>query len=235
MKPTLSRLPWCLLTVSLLFVPSAKAQDTPSPISVVQSKMRFDFEPQVQFVLPLSNSSAKQLRCNVKIELLDSENKVVSSGNAEIAVDPGNFLNNLVVGEAGLPTKSPSELATYRLRYSVAPAGESNFAPFKGIVQLGRIMTNPFQIRTSSMAQVRPGTKYPVRVRIENPFSGHPCPGMEVVASLKLYLLDSGDDEPKPMIRKAKSDSEGYALFSFDLPPGHKSDEGEITISVRRG
>jgi hypothetical protein len=61
MKPTLSRLPWCLLIVSLLFLPSAKAQDNPSPISVVQSKMRFDFEPLVQFVLPLSNSSGKLL------------------------------------------------------------------------------------------------------------------------------------------------------------------------------
>src|SRR5271169_3691327 len=221
MKPTLSRLPWCLLTVSLLFVPSAKAQDTPSPISVVQSKMRFDFEPQVQFVLPLSNSSAKQLRGNVKIELLDSENKVVSSGNSEIAVDPGNFLNNLVVGEAGLPTKSPSELATYRLKYTVVPTGESAFVPFEGIVQLGRIMTNPFQIRTSSMGQVRPGTKYPVRVRIENPYTAHPYAGIEVVASLKLHLSDFANEEPKPIVRKAKSDAEGYAVFSFDLPLGH--------------
>jgi alpha-2-macroglobulin-like protein len=189
----------------------------------------------VQFVLPLSNSSGKHLRGNVKIELLDSENKVVSSGNSEIDVGPGNFLNNLVVGEAGLPTKSPSVLATYRLKYSLVPAGDSTFAPFEGIVQLGRIITNPYQIRTSSMAQVRPGTKYPVRVRIENPFNGHPCPGMEVVASLKLRLSDSGDEEPKPTIRKAKSDAEGYAIFSFDLPPGHKYDEGEVTISVRRG
>lgn len=235
MKPTLRRLPWCLLIVSLASLLSARAQNNTSPISVVQSKMRFDFEPQVQFVLPLSNSSEKQLRGNVKIELLDSESKVVSSGNLEIAVDPGNFLNNLIVGEAGLPTKSPSELATYRLRYSVVPTEGSAFPPFEGIVQLGTIMTDPYQIRTSSMAQIRPGTGYTVRARIENPFSGHPCPGMEAVASLKLQLSDSRGDEPKPIIRKAKSDAEGYAVFSFDLPAGHKYDEGEVTISVRRG
>jgi hypothetical protein len=219
----------------LVFLLSAKAQDAASPISVVQSKMRFDFEPQVQFVLPLSNSSRKQLRGNVKIEFLDSENKVVSSGNSEIVVDPGNFLNNLVVGEAGLPSKSPSGLATYRLRYSVVPAGDSAFAPLEGIVQFGRIMTNPYQIRTSSMEQVRPGTQYPVRVRIENPYTGHPCRGMGVVASLQLHRADSADDERKPILRKAKSDTQGYAVFSFDLPPGHKYDEGEVTISVRRG
>ena len=235
MKPTLSRLPWCLLIVSLLFVPSAKAQDNPSPISVVQSKMRFDFEPLVQFVLPLSNSSGKPFKGNVKLELLDSEDKVLSSGNSEISIDPGNLLNNLVVGESGLPTKSPSELATYRLKYTVVPAGDSAFAPFEGIVQLGRIMTNPYQIRTSSLGQVRPGTKYPVRVRIENPYTAHPYAGIEVVASLKLHLSDFADEEPKPILRKAKSDAEGYAVFSFDLPPGHKYDEGEITVSVRRG
>ena len=235
MKPTLSRLPWCLLIVSLLFLPSAKAQDNPSPISVVQSKMRFDFEPLVQFVLPLSNSSGKPFKGNVKLELLDSEDKVLSSGNSEISIDPGNFLNNLVVGESGLPTKSPSELATYRLKYTVAPVGDSAFAPFEGIVQLGRIMTNPYQIRTSSLGQVRPGTKYPVRVRIENPYTAHPYAGIEVVASLKLQLADSADEEPKPVLRKTKSDAEGYAVFSFDLPPGHKYDEGEITVSVRRG
>jgi hypothetical protein len=235
MKPTVSRLPWCLLIVSLLFVPSARAQDNPSPISVVQSKMRFDFEPMVQFVLPLSNSSGKSFKGNVKLEVLDSEDKALSSGNSEISIDPGNFLNNLVVGESGLPTKSPSELATYRLKYTVVPAGDSAFAPFEGIVQLGRIMTNPYQIRTSSLGQVRPGTKYPVRVRIENPYTAHPYAGIEVVASLKLHLADSADEEPKPVLRKTKSDAEGYAVFSFDLPPGHKYDEGEITVSVRRG
>jgi A-macroglobulin TED domain/Alpha-2-macroglobulin family/MG2 domain/Carboxypeptidase regulatory-like domain/A-macroglobulin receptor binding domain len=235
MKPTLSRLPWCLLMVSLLFLPSAKAQDNPSPISVVQSKMRFDFEPQVQFALPLSNSSAKSFKGSVKLELLDSEDKVLSSGNSEISIDPGNCLNNLVVGESGLPTKSPSELATYRLKYTVVPAGDSAFAPFEGIVQLGSIMTNPYQIRTSSLGQARPGTKYPVRVRIENPYTAHPYAGVEVVASLKLHLSDFADEEPKPILRKAKSDAEGYAVFSFDLPPGPKYDEGEITVSVRRG
>ena len=235
MKPTLSRLPWCLLIVSLLFVPSAKAQDHPSSISVVQSKMRLDFEPLVQFVLPLSNSSGKSFKGNVKLEVLDSEDKVLSSGNSEISIDPGDFLNNLVVCESGLPTKSPSELATYRLKYTVIPAGDSAFAPFAGIVQLGRIMTNPFQIRTSSLGQVRPGTKYPVRVRIENPYTAHPYAGIEVVASLKLHLADSADEEPKPVLRKTKSDAEGYAVFSFDLPPAHKYDEGEITVSVCRG
>src|ERR1700688_4642751 len=134
MKFTLKGLRWCLSVVSLVSLLSAKAQDHPSSISVVESKMRFDFEPQVQFVLPLSNTSGKQLRATVKIELLDNENKVASTGNSEIAIEPGNFLNNLIVGAAGLPTKSPSELATYRLRYSVVPAEESAFAPFEGIV-----------------------------------------------------------------------------------------------------
>jgi len=96
MKPTLSRLPWCLLIVSLVVLPSAKAQDNPSPISVVQSKMRFDFEPLVQFVLPLSNSSGKPFEGNVRLELLDSEDKVLSAGNSKISIDPGNFLNNIV-------------------------------------------------------------------------------------------------------------------------------------------
>ena len=235
MKPTLSRLRWCLFIVSLLFLPSAKAQDNPSSISVVESKMRFDFEPRVQFVLPLSNSSGKPCKGSVKLELLDSEDKVLSSGNSEISIDPGNFLNNLALGESGLPTKSPSELATYRLKYTVTPAGGSAFTPFEGIVQLGRIITHPYQIRTSSLGQVRPGTKYPVRVRIENPYTAHPYAGIEVAASLKLRLSDSADEEPKPVLRKTKSDAEGYAVFSFDLPPGHKYDEGEITVSVRRG
>jgi hypothetical protein len=236
-KLTLSRLPWCLLIVWLVFLPSAKAQDNPSPITVVQSKMRFDFEPSVQFVLPLSNSSGKSFKGNVRLELLDADDKALAAGTTEISIDPGNFLNNLVVGESGLPTKSPSELATYRLKYTVIAAADSAFAPFEGIVQLGRIMTDPYQIRTSSLGQVRPGTKYPVRVRIENPYTGHPYPGMEVVASLKLQLSDSNDEQskPKPVLRKTKSDAEGYAVFSFDLPPGHGYDEGEVTISVRRG
>jgi hypothetical protein len=55
---------------------------------------------------------------------------------------------------------------------------------------------------------------------------------MEVVASLKLRLSDSADEEPKSVLRKTKTDAEGCAVFSFDLPPGHKYDESEVTVSV---
>lgn len=236
MKPTLSRLLWCAFVVFFsLSLSSAKAQNNASPIRVDESKMRFDFDPRVQFVLPLSNSSGKQLKGNVTIEFLDQENNVVSKGSSEIALDPGNVLNNLSLGDNGLPTKSPSELATYRLRYSVSPTGESAFAPFEGIVQLGRIITNPYQIRTSAMKQVRPGTNYSVRVRVENPFDAKPYPGMEVAAKLTFRLSVSGDEESKSITRKAKSDADGYAIFNFDLPLGHKYDEGWVEVSVRRG
>jgi hypothetical protein len=234
MEIRLSRLLWCAFVV-FFFLSSLKAQNNASPIRVVESKMRLDFDPRVQFVLPLSNSSGKQLKGNVKIELLDRENIAVSSGSSEIALDPGNVLNNLSLGDNGLPTKSPSELATYRLRYSVAPVGESTFAPIEGIVQLGRIMTNPFQIRISAMKQVRPGTNYSVRVRVENPFDARPYSGTEVAAKLTFRLSVSGDEEPKPILRKAKSDADGYAVFNFDLPEGHQYNEGEVAVSVRRG
>ena len=74
-----------------------------------------------------------------------------------------------------------------------------------------------------------------MRVRIENPYTAHPYAGIEVVASLKLHPADSADEAPKAILRKTKSDAQGYGVFSFDLPPGHKYDEGEITVSVRRG
>jgi hypothetical protein len=227
--------PWFILGVALVLIPQAQAQIKTEPIRVVEEKMRFDFEPAARFVLPLTNSSGKQLRGIVELQLLDNENKVASAGSSEIVLDPGNVLNNILFGDRGLPTKSPSELATYRLKYSVVPVGQLAFAPLEGIVQLGKILTNPYQIRTSSVSQVRPGTKYSVRARVENPYTSHPYPGMEVVASLKLRLADSGYDDPKTVVRMAKTDADGYAVFVFDLPPGHKYDEGRVTVSVRRG
>src|SRR5581483_447366 len=191
------------LLVAFVFVLSAAAQNSSSPINVVESKMRFDFDPQVQLVLPITNSSAKQMRANVTLEFLDNEDHVAASGNLDIALEPGNFLNNLFLGNKGLPTKSPSSLATYRLRYRLKPFEPSAFVPMEGIVQLGRIMTNPYQVRTAALPKTRPGTQYFVRARVENPYSGHAYPGVEVAARLQLELASGDDhDAPAPVLHK---------------------------------
>ncbi len=224
------------LLVAFVFVLSAAAQNSSSPINVVESKMRFDFDPQVQLVLPITNSSAKQMRANVTLEFLDNEDHVAASGNLDIALEPGNFLNNLFLGNKGLPTKSPSSLATYRLRYRLKPFEPSAFVPMEGIVQLGRIMTNPYQVRTAALPKTRPGTQYFVRARVENPYSGHAYPGVEVAARLQLELASGDDhDAPAPVLHKAKADADGNVLFTFDLPAGRKYDGGEVVVSVARG
>ncbi|HEV3037540.1 MAG TPA: alpha-2-macroglobulin family protein [Candidatus Angelobacter sp.] len=225
------------LALAVVVVSPAQVPDKFTPVSVVESRARFDYQPAVRFVLPLSNSSGKQLRCNLEMQFLDAENKVAAAGTSEITLDPGNFLNNLLLGEKALPTNSPSALATYRLKFTVQPIGPPAYAAVTGTIQLRNILTDPFQIRTSSMNQVRAGTKYSVRVLVENPYTGAPYAGTGVSSSLKLQPVDSGDgeDKTKPVVHNAKTDGEGHALFVFDLPSGHKYSGGVVTVSARRG
>lgn len=227
---------WRSALVAFLLLLSAAAQNSSSPIKVVESKMRLDFDPRVQLVLPITNSSLKPVRGNVVLEFLDNEDQVAASGNLEIVLEPGNYLNNLFLGDKGLPTRSPSSLATYRLRYRVKPSEPSAFVPLEGIVQLGRIMTDPYQVRTAAAPKTRPGTQYFVRARVENPHSGRAYAGVEVVGKLQLEPA-SGDDRSAPpsMLRKAKADADGNVLFTFDLPAGHKYEGGGVVVSVTRG
>ena len=206
-----------------------------SAITVDESKMRFDFEPQVQFVLPLINKTTRQFHAKVELQFLDNEDKVAASGVTAVVLDPGNFLNNLALGKKSPITDSPSLLGTYRLKYRVLPDVPTDFAPLEGIVQLNKIITNPYQVRISMAKTPRPGTRFPVRVRVEQPYDGHSYPGMDVTATLKLKPQDSAQPDPLPVVRHGQTDADGYALFVFDLPPGHDYSGGEVTVAVARG
>jgi hypothetical protein len=215
--------------------PSSTSAAFSPRVVVVESKMRFDFEPQVQFVLPLSNTTNRTFPAKVEMQFLDVEDKVAASGGTPIVIEPGNFLNNMVVGPQSLVTRSPSQLATFRLKYRVVPDVPTDFAPVEGIMQMGEIMTNPYQVRVATLTSPRPGSSFPVRVRVEQPYNAHPCPGMEVTAKLEMDTRRTNQKQPKPVVRRGSTDADGYALFVFDLPPGHDYSGGKVTVTVPRG
>ena len=125
---------------------------------------------------------------------------------------------------------SPSKLGWSRLRYTLTPTPSSGVAPVSGVVQLGPLITDAFELRITAAANVTFGAKYPVRVRVDNPANGRPCAGIPVELELVIE-----DDDDHPMQRKVITDRSGYAVAVFDLTANPAASKGEITATATRG
>ncbi len=110
------------------------------------------------------------------------------------------------------------------------PCRAPDVAPITGIVQLGQIITDGFSIELAGAEKVAPGSKYPLRVHVENPVTHKPDANSPVE-----LVLEFGDDEATDVKQKIKTDARGNATAFFTLPEKPADQEGKITATVTRG
>ncbi len=164
---------WFFLSLCLCqlgFGRSACAQDIVSPLRVEEGKMRFHLLPHTQLELPVVNSTEKSISGKFALQLLNFEDDSVAAEMSGTFVEtPGETIEKVEWPFENLPSDTPSTLGWFRLRYSFEPVPESDVAPTTGIVQLGQIITDGFSIEIAGAEKVAPGSKYPLRVHVENP------------------------------------------------------------------
>jgi len=103
---------------------------------------------------------------------------------------------------AGLPGTHfslPSRLASIALFICSRP--ELGIPRADGIVQLSRVLAGLFQVRITAASKAKPGSQYPVRVRVDSPSSGRPLYGVPVELTLTL-----GDDDENAVKHKVVTD-----------------------------
>ena len=89
----------------------------------------------------------------------------------------------------------------------------------EGFVQLSRVLVSIFEVRMTAASKAKPGNKFPVRIRVDDPSNGKPLHGTAVDLTLEL-----GDDDARK--HTVTTDYSGYAVSSFDLPKRSRRTRG---------
>jgi hypothetical protein len=214
---------FCLLA-GLLCATSADAQTS---LRVNAATARVTIEAG-RFVvsLPISNVSASEVTAQLRLELLDTQNRAHAIVERDETIKPGTTTITV-------PLQISSALATglanakenlfwYRLRYQLTtgPAG---------IIALSGITPELFEINLTYPTVLRDGEHYRARVRAAHPLTERPAAGVRVTCTIE---IDS--DEGKTLRASAVTGNDGFAFCEFDLPRHINVPNAEITARGER-
>src|SRR5260370_33278772 len=106
---------------------------------------------------------------------------------------------------------SPSSLGWRRLHYSFVQRPELRLAPAEGFVQLSRVLLGVFEVRMTAASKAKPGNKFPVRVRVDDPGNGKPLRGTSVELTLEFGV------DYHALKHSVHTEYSGYAVYSSEL------------------
>src|SRR5215469_14080877 len=219
----------CVLILSLLLASQSFGQ-TPPLLRVDEQQIKFRLDSHPTLALPVVNTSDKTLAGDFRLELLDSNNKVESFVTGKFQEKPGTTVEKIEWPLDYLANISPSSLGWRRLHYSFVQLPEVGVAPAEGFVQLSRVLVGVFEVRMTAASKAKPGNKFPVRIRVDDPSNGKPLHGTAVDLTLEL-----GDDDDNAIKHTVTTDYSGFAVYSFDLPKDIEADEGTVKAEAKRG
>jgi len=216
--------------ICIVFLASDTFGQTTPLLRVDEQQIKFRLDPHPILELPIVNTSDEALVVDFRLELLGTNNKVESFVTGTFQEKPGTTVEKVEWPLDYLVKTSPSDLGWQRLHYSFVQRPELGVAPTEGFVQLSQVLVGVFEVRMTAASKAKPGNKFPVRVRVNNPSNGSPLHGTAV--ELTLQLGDDGDNTIKHIVT---TDYLGYAVYSFDLPKETQADEGTVTAEAKRG
>jgi hypothetical protein len=224
----------CTSAALLLFIPFVLAQQPPdSLLKIDESRVRFHLLPKPQLELPVVNFSRQRLEGTFLLELVNFDDQVHSTMKGTFQEEPGTTVEKLEWDARALPTTAPSELGWYRLRYTFIPSINGlDSAPVRGVLQMGPLISDAFELRLTGAETVGFGAKYPLRARVDNPTTGEPIAGVPV--DFKLEAGDDDDDQPT-MRKKVLTNRSGYAVVEFNLPEAPSYSEGKAIATATLG
>jgi hypothetical protein len=223
-----------ILTCAIAVLAAAQTGGSDSHFRVDESHVKFRLKPKPVLEIPIVSSAPGTIA--YRLELLDTNDHAGSSKAGTFVASKGAFVQKIDWPLQKLAEISPSNLGWHRIRYSLQAASGGNETKAEGTIQLNRVMIGLFQVRITAGATARPGSKFPVRVLVDDPKSGKPLRGAKVD-----FELESGDDadhagDKAPMTHQsAITDFSGYAVTTFNLPGDTEAEEGTVTATVHYG
>jgi hypothetical protein len=217
-----------------LFIPFVLAQQqSDSPLKIDEPNVRFHLLPEPELQLPVVNLSRQRLEGTFLLELVNFDDQVHSTMKGTFQEEPGETVEKLQWNAKTLPTTTPSELGWYRLRYTFTPSiNGRDSAAVRGVLQMGPLIPDAFELRLTGAETVGFGAKYPLRARVDNPITGEPIAGVPV--EFKLKVGDDDGDHPT-MHKKVLTNHSGYAVVEFNLPKASSASDGKAIATATLG
>jgi MG2 domain/Macroglobulin domain MG4/Macroglobulin domain MG3 len=194
-----------------------------------EDNIRIRLLPAPLLELPVVNNAGKPLQGSFRLEFLDNGGNSAAWTAGSFREEPGTTVERIPWEASKLPTNEPSRLVWYRLRYQFTPDASSGVAPARGVVQVGRVLHDTFELRMTASGHAVPGAKYPVRVRVDDPKNGRPIAGVPVEVKLDI----DGDDAA--VKRKVVTNRAGYATATFNLPSTVDDTDVRVYATATRG
>lgn len=216
--------------ILFVFLASGSFGQTLPPLRIDEQQIKFRLDSHPVLEVPVVNSTDIALAGDFRLELLDTNNKIESFVKGTFQEKPGTTVEKIQWPLDYLANISPSSLGWRRLHYLFVPRPELGGTPAEGFVQLSRVLVGIFEVRMTAASKAKPGNKFPVRVRVDDPSNGKPLHGTAVDLALQL-----GDDDDNAIKHTVTTDYSGYAVYSFDLPKEIQADEGTVKAEAKRG
>lgn len=216
------------------------AVDTPQILHVPEGKIEFQLYPEPALVFIGVNSSSQPIAGDFSFEIVSFveknkryEDSVFASTKGTFKEAPGENTERLPWPVKSLPSTELATLASMRLRYSFTPKPGYDFAPVHGVLQLGRIFRNRFNLSMMSSAHTVPGSQYPVRVRVDDPDTGKPLANIRIEVELEMSECARDADENTSR-NVLTTDSAGYAVVTFQINRTSTCTDGTIKATATR-
>ena len=187
--------------------------------------------------LPIENPLHEKIPVHVLLELMDPKGTVQAHAEEVTLLSAGSTKLKLALPVLP-PQKDKKDQGNwfwYRLRYTITPnsANESLSQPFKGILSVGAVTPDLFELHVAGPDWVMEGQHYTYRVRAIHPVTAHPVAGVMVQA-----FVDAADDKEKAKRvpqKTAVTDRQGFAKFDLTMPQEIDDDEINIEMAGKLG
>ena len=161
----------------------------------------------------------------MNVSLLDPADTVVANGEASAILKLG--ANTLTLKLPYKAASSNKDVPWYRIRY-VLTAKDTSRPLAEGIVSVGAVIPDLFDLRIIHQQTALEGSAYSVRVHAINPVTSAPASGVHIKATL---TFDKKEASATPAV--AVTNSSGMAVLHLPVPNKVQIDQGEVEIEAR--
>jgi hypothetical protein len=197
-----------------------------APLRINESEMSAVIsEKEIALAAPISNESETAVSGTLYVDLLDPKDAVVASSRTSERLNPGRSLIKLSLPRPAVPTVADNDPALwYRVKYRLLSDDKQATS---GVVALGAIAPDMFELRVAHADKALPGQSYQVRVHAANPVTRKPVNGVAVRGELEFDA-----DENRAVIAHT-TNSSGDAVLVFHIP-ATVTDGGSVNIEARK-
>lgn len=224
-----------LFTVSLVLALTCLA-GLPSPgdafLQVRESETRVHLQPgRAEVSLAVVNPSASVITAELRLELLDPDNQIIASRTTQQQFRPGDNKVSVSLQLRMPPSRKKEEaeeLLWHRLLYRLTPqrVGHTGAPPVEGILALGEISPDLFELSMAGPWAAKLGSRYSFYVRATHPVTLRGVPGVRVTATLEL----EDENGERTLKTDGITDSRGIARLRFQLPATFLEDEPDLKV-----